>query len=63
MERAILLQIADVTKAKENILQKFVGDATAEFNRLYDERNFCNRFMDFHRKTFAKSKARTGFNV
>ncbi len=63
MERAILLQIAGITKAKDGILRKFVGDATAEFNRLYDERNFCNRFMDFHRKVYEPTKQRTDVGV
>ena len=63
MERAILLQIDDVTAKKGRILKDFSLKAAAEFNRLWDERNFCNTFMDFHRKTFAGSKRRTGFNV
>jgi len=37
--------------------------AAGEFNLLWDERDPCTKFMEFHRKTFAKSKARTGFNV
>ncbi len=63
MKRAILLQIGDVTAKKGKILKDFSLKATAEFNRLRSDRNFCNTFMDFHRKTFAESKIRTGFNV
>ncbi len=63
MKRAILLQIDDITTKKARILKDFFMKATSEFNRLWDERNFCNTFMDFHRKTFAESKKRTGFNV
>ncbi len=63
MKRAILLQMDKVTTKKGRILKDFSLKATSEFNRLLDERNHCSKFMDFHRKTFAKSKARTGFNV
>jgi len=63
MKRAILLQIDDITTKKDRTLKDFSLKATSEFNRLREDRNFCNTFMDFHRKTFAESKARTGFNV
>ncbi|MCL5008528.1 MAG: hypothetical protein M1156_01395, partial [Candidatus Marsarchaeota archaeon] len=63
MKRAVLLQIDEITTKKARILKDFSMKATSEFNRFWDERNFCNTFMDFHRKTFAESKKRTGFNV
>ncbi len=63
MERAILLQIDDITGKKFRIIKDFSIKATDEFNRLWDERDHCSKFMDFHRKTFAESKRRTGFNV
>jgi IS605 OrfB family transposase len=63
MKRAILLQIDNTTAKKRNILEDFSLKATSEFNRLWNERDFCNTFMEFHRKTFAMSKRRTGFNV
>ncbi len=63
MKRAILLQIDEITSKKGKILKDFSLKATSEFNRLWEDRNFCNTFMDFHRKTFAESKGRTGFNV
>jgi hypothetical protein len=63
MQRAILLQIDDITGKKAKILKDFSLKATAEYNRLWKDRDFCNTFMDFHRKTFAESKIRTGFNV
>ncbi len=36
--------------------------ATSEFNRLWDERDFCSKFMDFHRKVYLPCKNRTSFN-
>jgi IS605 OrfB family transposase len=63
MKRAILLQIGDITARKQGILKEFSAKATAEFNKLWEEKNSCNTFMEFHRKTFAESKKRTGFNV
>ncbi len=63
MRRAILLQIDEITAKKVRILKEFSLKATSEFNTLWVERDFCNTFMDFHRKTFAKSKKKTGFNV
>jgi transposase, IS605 OrfB family, central region len=36
--------------------------ATSEFNRLWDERDFCSKFMDFHRKVYLPCKSRTSFN-
>ncbi len=63
MKRAILLQTDEITAKKGKILKNFSLKATSEFNRLWKDRDFCNTFMDFHRKTFAESKKRTGFNV
>ena len=63
MKRAILLQIDEITVKKSKILKDFSLKATSEFNRLWTDRDFCNTFMDFHRKTFVESKIRTGFNV
>ncbi len=63
MKRAILLQIDGITAKKGKILKDFSLKATSEFNRLWEDRDFCNTFMDFHRKTFVESKKRTGFNV
>ena len=57
------MQIDEITVKKIRILKDFSIKATSEFNILWDERDFCNTFMDFHRKTFTKSKKRTGFNV
>jgi len=63
MMRSILLQIDDITVKKARILREFSIKATSEFNRLWSERDFCLTFMDFHRKVYAKSKERTGFNA
>ncbi|MCL4365538.1 MAG: zinc ribbon domain-containing protein [Candidatus Marsarchaeota archaeon] len=63
MKRAILLQIDGITAKKGRIPRDFSLKATSEFNRLWKDRDFCNTFIDFHRKTFAESKKRTGFNV
>ena len=63
MKRAILLQIDGITARKHEILAEFSLKAVSEFNLLFDERDHCAKFMDFHRKTFAVSKRRTGFNV
>lgn len=62
MERAILLQ-TNGTKSKESILSDFSFKATSEFNCLWDERDFCSKFMDFHRKVYSTAKKRTSFNV
>ena len=62
MKRSVLLQI-DPTVRKRRILREFSIKATAEFNRLWKERDFCNRFMDFHRKVYSTSKTNTSFNV
>ena len=63
MERAILLQIGDITAKKCQDLKDFSVKATAEFNRLWIDRDFCNTPKEFHDKTFSESKERTGFNV
>ncbi len=61
VKRAILLQINPTTK-KDKVLNQVVQTATSEFNRLWDERNFCPKFMDFHKKVYVPTKERTGFN-
>ena len=61
MKRSILLQ-ACATRSKENTLKKALSTAASEFNRLWDERDFCPKFMDFHRKVYSASKERTSFN-
>ncbi|MEM3215774.1 MAG: transposase [Candidatus Micrarchaeaceae archaeon] len=63
MKRAILLQIDEsITTAKYKILAEFAKNATIEYNRFREERDFCLRFMDFHKKVYAASKERTKFN-
>ena len=61
MKRAILLQIG-ATKSKEDTLRKSLLIATSEFNRLWAERDFCLKFMDFHKKVYSDTKRRTSFN-
>ncbi|MDE1822939.1 MAG: transposase [Candidatus Micrarchaeota archaeon] len=61
MQRSILLQTAATTK-KNSELSKALSVATSEFNRLWDERDFCSKFMDFHRKVYLSCKKRTSFN-
>ena len=61
MQRSILLQIC-ATKSKENVLRKALSIATSEFNRLWNERDFCLKFMDFHRKVYLPCKNYTSFN-
>jgi IS605 OrfB family transposase len=61
MKRAILLQIC-ATKSKENTLRTSLLVATSEFNRLWNERDFCLKFMDFHKKVYLDTKKRTSFN-
>jgi len=63
IHREILLQIDDITNKKYKILKDFSIKATSEFNRLWEERNFCLTFKDFHKKVWAKSKERTGFHA
>ena len=62
MKRAILLQ-ALATKSKKEVLSDFSSKATSEFNRLWDERDFCPKFMDFHHKVYSTAKTNTSFNV
>src|SRR5271157_5896771 len=62
MQRSILLQI-NPTKRKYAELIGFSEKATAEYNRLRAERDFCSKFMDFHRKVYSTSKSITAFNV
>jgi len=63
IHRAILLQIDDITNKKYKILKDFSIKATSEFNRLWEERDFCLTFKDFHKKVYSKSKERTGFHA
>ncbi len=61
MQRSILLQVC-ATKSKEATVREALAVATSEFNRLWDERDFCSKFMDFHRKVYLPCKNRTSFN-
>ena len=61
MRRSILLQTFATTK-KNIELAKAVELATSEFNHLFDERDFCLKFMDFHKKVYKSSKTRTTFH-
>ena len=61
MNRSILLQTC-ATESKKDVLSKTLSIATSEFNRLWDERDFCSTFMDFHRKVYSASRKRTSFN-
>jgi len=63
MERAILLQVDEITAKKGRILKDFSLKATSEFNRLFEERNFCDKFMEFHRKVYPSVKKNTSFNA
>jgi IS605 OrfB family transposase len=63
MERAILLQVDKITAKKGRILKDFSLKATSEFNRLFEERNFCNTFMEFHKKVYSSVKKNTSFNA
>ena len=63
MERAILLQIDDTTTSKRKALREFSDKALSEFNRLFEERDFCLKFMDFHRKVYSATKKNTSFNA
>ena len=48
---------------KGRILKDFSLKATSEFNRLFEERNFCNTFMEFHKKVYSSVKKNTSFNA
>ncbi len=48
MKRAILLQTDEVTVKQDRIPRDFSLEAAVEFDRLLDERDFRNTFMDFH---------------
>ena len=61
MKRAILLQVSPTT-SKKVTLGKVLSTATSEFNCLFDERDHCSKFMDFHRKVYSSCKKRTSFN-
>jgi len=63
MERAILLQVDKITAKKGRILKDFSLKATSEFNRLFEERNFCDKFMEFHKKVYFSVKKNTSFNA
>jgi len=63
MERAILLQVDEITAKKGRILKDFSLKATSEFNRLFEERNFCDKFMEFHKKVYPSVKKNTSFNA
>ena len=63
MNRAILLQIDDITVKKYKIIRDFSIKATYEFNRLWDERDFCNKFTDFHKKVYFSIKKNTSFHA
>ncbi len=61
MQRSILLQTL-ATNRKNSELSEALETAVSEFNILFDERDFCSRFMDFHRKVYKASKKRTNFH-
>ncbi|MHB1764905.1 MAG: zinc ribbon domain-containing protein [Gammaproteobacteria bacterium] len=61
MKRSVLLQICPTT-SKAVALRKALLVATSEFNRLWDERDFCSKFMDFHKKVYLPCKENTSFN-
>lgn len=62
MKRAILLQI-EPTTLKRQTLSDFSKVAVSEFNRIFDERNHCMNFRDFHKKVYSTIKQNTSFNV
>ncbi len=62
MKRAILLQIGGITNSKRKILRASNDNAISEFNRIFDERDHCLKFMDFHRKVYSSIKENTSFN-
>jgi len=61
MQRSILLQTLGTSKKNAELL-KAVELATSEFNRLFDERDFCLKFIDFHKKVYLSCKERTNFH-
>ncbi len=61
MKRSVLLQTC-ATDSKKNVLKAVLSTATSEFNRLWDERDFCLKFMDFHKKVYSTCKETTSFN-
>jgi len=63
MERAILLEVDEITAKKGRILKDFSLKATSEFNRLFEERNFCDKFTEFHKKVYSSVKKNTSFNA
>jgi len=63
MKRAILLQVDEITVKKGRILKDFSLKATSEFNRLFEERNFCDKFMEFHKKVYPSVKKNTSFSA
>ena len=61
MQRSILLQVC-ATESKKDTLQSALSTATSTFNSLWDERDFCLKFTDFHRKVYSSTKKHTSFN-
>ncbi len=61
MQRSIVLQTCATAK-KNAVLAEAVDIATDEFNRLFDERDHCLKFMDFHRKVYRETKDKTSFH-
>ena len=61
MQRSILLQVC-ATESKRDTLKSALSTATSAFNSLWDERDFCLKFADFHRKVYSSTKKRTSFN-
>jgi IS605 OrfB family transposase len=61
MQRSILLQ-TDATTKKNAELIDAIRLGTSTFNHLRDERDFCSKFMDFHRKVYLSTKKITRFN-
>ncbi len=60
MKRSILLQICS-TEVKKERLKSALSTATSEFNHLFDERDHCSKFIDFHRKVYSACKKHTSF--
>ncbi len=61
MKRSILLQVYP-TEVKKDTLKSALSTATSEFNFLFEDRDHCSKFMDFHRKVYSSCKKRTSFN-
>jgi len=63
MHRSIILQIDNITNKKLRILKDFSIRATSEFNRLWEERDFCNKFTEFHKEVYSSVKKNTSFHA